>query len=456
MTAIPACVAAPRVLLIEPTSRCNLACGMCPRQTPGCVMTDGDLAFETLAALETVLPGVERVSLAGLGEPLLHPQIVEIVAWLRARLPATARIGLQTNGLLVTQALADRLAAAGLDQLCLSVDALETAPNQPLHGGSFLPAIESAFACFREARTRAGRPLELGVECVLMRSNRRALPGLLDWAAGQGANFVLVSHLLPPAPQWAGESLSNPNAAAAVALFRQAEAETRRQGLNIQDILKLQLRFRLTMTGEERRLQVVEAALREEACQQGVPINLKSLVAWAADEAMQELPDLFAVARQQAARHGLRLHLPSLAAADVRECPFLARNIACLDAHGNVAPCHFLWHTHVTAEQGRPKRIAATFLGRLGAADAPAMDALWNASSSRAFRAEAQASASPRCYDCAASPCSELIQAAYGDACDCLGGGVPCGHCPWPLGLVSCLGTEGPPTVAASDAQVAA
>lgn len=438
----------PRVLLIEPTSRCNLACGMCPRQTPGCVMTDGDLSFETLTALEDVLPGVERVSMAGLGEPLLHPQLVEIVAWLRARLPATARIGLQTNGLLATPDLAARLATAGLDQVCFSVDALDTTPGQPLHGGSFLPTIEQACAWFREAGARAGRPMELGVECVLMRSNRRALPALVDWAGGRGADFVLVSHLLPPAAQWAGESLSNPNAAAAVALFRQAEAEARAQGLNILEAPRLQLKFRLTLSEEDRRLQAVETALREEACRRGVPFNLKSLTQWAADEAMQELPALFARTRERARQHGLRLHLPSLAAADERQCPFLARHIACLDAHGNVAPCHFLWHTHVTAEQGRAKRIAATFLGRLGQESQESQDSmqtLWNSAPARTFRADALANASPRCYDCAASPCSELIQAAYGDACDCLGGGVPCGHCPWPLGLVSCLGTEGPP-----------
>ena len=275
-----------------------------------------------------------------------------------------------------------------------------------------------------------------------MRSNRRALPDLVDWAARQAVDFVLVSHLLPPAPQWAGESLANPNAAAAVRLFRQFMADTARAGLALADVLKLRLKFRLTLSEDERRLLALEDARREEACRQGVPFNIKSLVQWAGDEAMQELPDLFATTAARAKAHGLRLHLPSLAASDVRQCPFLGQGIACLDAHGNVAPCHFLWHTHVTAEQGRPKQVAATFLGNLATAT---LSAIWQDAPARTFFAEALADASPRCYDCTASPCSELARADCAEACDCLGGGVPCGHCPWPLGLVSCLGTEGAP-----------
>ena len=67
----------PLVLMLEPLFRCNLACAGCGKvQYPPHVLKRMLTPEECFAAVEEC--GAPMVSIPG-GEPLLHPQIVEIV-----------------------------------------------------------------------------------------------------------------------------------------------------------------------------------------------------------------------------------------------------------------------------------------------------------------------------------------------------------------------------------------
>ncbi|NJP09265.1 MAG: adenosyl-hopene transferase HpnH [Leptolyngbyaceae cyanobacterium RU_5_1] len=73
----------PLVLMLEPLFRCNLACSGCGKiQHPAEVLRQNLTPEQCFAAVEEC--GVPVVSIPG-GEPLLHPQIDEIVAGLVAR-----------------------------------------------------------------------------------------------------------------------------------------------------------------------------------------------------------------------------------------------------------------------------------------------------------------------------------------------------------------------------------
>jgi len=90
----------PLVLMLEPTLRCNLACAGCGRireegQVGGRMLT----AAECLAAVDEA--GAPVVSITG-GEPLLHPQVHEIVAGIVAR---RRFVYLCTNGIRLEDSL---------------------------------------------------------------------------------------------------------------------------------------------------------------------------------------------------------------------------------------------------------------------------------------------------------------------------------------------------------------
>src|ERR1700730_5590803 len=88
----------PLVLMLEPLFRCNLACAGCGKiQYPAHLLKSDLSVEECMKAVDEV--GTPMVSIPG-GEPLLHPQIKEIVEGLVAR---KKYIYLCTNALLLKE-----------------------------------------------------------------------------------------------------------------------------------------------------------------------------------------------------------------------------------------------------------------------------------------------------------------------------------------------------------------
>ena len=101
---------------IIPMRRCNLACAYCneyddvSKPVPLETMIG---RLDRLAALGTTV-----VSISG-GEPLMHPELDEIVAHIRKR---RMMAGMITNGYLLTAARIERLNRAGLEHMQISID----------------------------------------------------------------------------------------------------------------------------------------------------------------------------------------------------------------------------------------------------------------------------------------------------------------------------------------------
>jgi hopanoid biosynthesis associated radical SAM protein HpnH len=90
----------PLVLMLEPLYRCNLACAGCGKiQYPGHILKQHLTPEECFRAVEEC--GVPTVAIPG-GEPLMHPQIDEIVRGLVAR---KKYVYMCTNGLLLKEKL---------------------------------------------------------------------------------------------------------------------------------------------------------------------------------------------------------------------------------------------------------------------------------------------------------------------------------------------------------------
>src|SRR5499433_176036 len=88
----------PVVLMLEPLMRCNLACAGCGKiQYPGHILKKELSVAECFRAVDEC--GAPLVSIPG-GEPLMHPQIAEIVEGLIAR---KKYVYLCTNGLLLKE-----------------------------------------------------------------------------------------------------------------------------------------------------------------------------------------------------------------------------------------------------------------------------------------------------------------------------------------------------------------
>src|SRR5882724_2826948 len=101
---------------IIPMRRCNLACAYCNEyddvSTPVPLATMSE-RLDRLAALGTTV-----VSISG-GEPLMHPELDDIIAHIRRR---RMMAGMITNGYLLTAERIQRLNRAGLEHMQISID----------------------------------------------------------------------------------------------------------------------------------------------------------------------------------------------------------------------------------------------------------------------------------------------------------------------------------------------
>lgn len=195
----------PAKVYVEPTTRCNLHCAMCLRASWG--EPAGDMSEPTYGCvldLAREARGEITVSFAGLGEPLLHPQIVEMIE--RAA-QTGARTELTTNGTLLDRAAGLALLRSGLSRLWVSLD------SGPGGDAACSAAVGHAAAdCVREnlvafAAVRSGHSVELGLAHVVSLANRDDLDGFLEFARRLSVDFVHLSHLVPYTAAQNGESL---------------------------------------------------------------------------------------------------------------------------------------------------------------------------------------------------------------------------------------------------------
>jgi radical SAM protein with 4Fe4S-binding SPASM domain len=112
----------PLHLDIEITNRCNLRCTFCDKLPMLSKDQMGDMEMKLFKKI--LDEGAERnlwgVKLSYRGEPLLHPQVADMVAYAKSK--GILDVYMNTNGVLLSEEMSRRLIDAGLDRISISVD----------------------------------------------------------------------------------------------------------------------------------------------------------------------------------------------------------------------------------------------------------------------------------------------------------------------------------------------
>jgi len=141
---------------IEITNRCNLKCTFCDKLPFLTRDQIGDMDFELYKRI--IDEGKENelcsVKLSYRGEPLLHPNVAEMVQY--AKKKGIVDIYFNTNGMLLTEKMVLRLIDAGLDRISVSVEGTDPVSFERARRGAKFDRIFKNVDRLMELRSQNG------------------------------------------------------------------------------------------------------------------------------------------------------------------------------------------------------------------------------------------------------------------------------------------------------------
>ncbi len=190
-------------LYIEPTSKCNLKCEMCFRHT-WFDETFCDLPLSTYKrVLETMPEEVETIFFGGMGEPLCHKDILEMISLGKSY---NKQVAILTNGSLLKEDMCQNLIDKGIDELWVSVDSFDpTTKNEVGHNSSGY--VLANIDMFNKYRRKLKAKIKLGVTFVVGSHNVRELKGIPYFLDRYEINEVNISNIYPSDKKGWDESL---------------------------------------------------------------------------------------------------------------------------------------------------------------------------------------------------------------------------------------------------------
>jgi len=423
----------PRKLYVETTTRCNMQCGMCVKQAPGSDISDKHLDFRIFQRLTSSFPHLDALVLNGIGEPLLHPKLIDMVSLAAHRMTTNSWIGFQTNGLLLSEDITKKLLNAGLNKLCISVDS--TMSGYP--DGSCLlhhKQPHSRIAMVRKICNDGGyNDVDLGAEIVLTRETLPQLPDLIRRLADEGVDFIIGSHLLAYHREAEQSGVFISSTEDAWKIYQKWQALAAAEGLDLASLTaKTWIAPRQI---KDHRLQQLYRQMLEEAGENDIWLHLKKLALL--DNSECDLWQKYlSEAENMATTLGVEISLPPLFASTKRSCKFMEDNAVLIDVDGSVTPCHPLWHSQTLYMDGEAKILSRQSFGSINDND---LLTIWNTEEYRDFREAAVRYDYPFCHSCSLGPCPDITGESTPFINDCFGTPVPCGHCFWCFDGVRCL-----------------
>lgn len=123
----------PYMIQIFPAYACNFRCGFClhalDREQHGYISNTPFMSMELyrkcIDDMKWFPRKLKMLRFAAIGEPLLHREIAEMIAYAK-QVEVAQSVDIVTNAALLTPELSDKLIAAGLDRLRISVEGLSS------------------------------------------------------------------------------------------------------------------------------------------------------------------------------------------------------------------------------------------------------------------------------------------------------------------------------------------
>ncbi len=368
-----------QLIYVEVTNRCNLDCSICIRNTwddvPG-MMSFG--LYQKLIDDARLMDPLPEIFFSGYGEPLSHPEIIQMVQLAKE---SGFKTSLITNGTLLSRDKSEDLISTGLDRLWVSLDGAHAESYQDIQLGEYLPQILQNLQGFQELNASGGSSLldglatDMGIAFVLMKKNAADLTKIVDigWQLSIKSFFFTF----------------------------------------------------LEAYSEEQAQETVYPA--------GISRHEYRITGNHSGSAIQN-PDLRAILTdlaQKSLEYGDELHIDGpVVERDPPVCPFVDRGAIVVRWDGEVSPCLPLLYNHFSFVGSWKRRVYSHSYGNIRSN--PILD-LWFSPEYKKLR--------KRLLDKSFSPCVSCRDCwlSEDNLLDCMGYDHPtCGGCLWAEGLISC------------------
>ena len=325
---------------IEPTSRCNLSCKTCIRNT----WTEplGDMSIETFDKIISHLrrfDHLESVMFGGFGEPTAHSGILEMIGKAHT---LGIRVEMTTNGTLLNEAMLEGLFKNRLDAIWASFDGTESESYQSIRDGASFERVVSSLRAIQKMNARSRHTIRVGISFVVLRRNINDLKAMDELARKVGADRILVSNVLPYSAEMEKEMLCLLTLSTDTFTFAPGKVEMSLPRLDVSPVTREAI-FRLLQGYQNLTLM------------------------------------------------GNRIYAPS------EQCRFIQDRTTFIRWDGRVSPCMGLLHTYKTYLYGNERAVHSYSFGDI---DDDTLWKIWNSNQYRKFRKKLRAFEFSPCYVC--------------------------------------------------------
>ena len=179
----------PRLIFWEVTKGCNLRCIHC-RATATELMSPTDLPTgKALNIISQIADFANPILVLSGGEPLYRHDIFQLAEYGTSR---GLRVALATNGTMVTKDIAEKIKAAGIKRVSISLDGADAITHDTFRG---IPgAFEAAIYGMKNLQQLG---VSVQINTTIARHNAHQLPDVLTLARNLGADALHTFLLVP-------------------------------------------------------------------------------------------------------------------------------------------------------------------------------------------------------------------------------------------------------------------
>ncbi|ABW18654.1 radical SAM protein [Alkaliphilus oremlandii] len=180
---------------IEPTTKCNLRCTTCIRNTWSETM--GEMKIEVFNSLIEQLKkfkNLQTIMFGGFGEPTYHSEILYMIKKAKS---IGVRVEMTTNGTLLSEKFIKGLFESQLDTLWVSFDGTDSEKFDEVRKGANFVSIMDRLQILKKISNLYDHEIELGIAFVAMKSNVKELGNLHKLIRKVEAKKVSISNVLP-------------------------------------------------------------------------------------------------------------------------------------------------------------------------------------------------------------------------------------------------------------------